>query len=67
MSQVTVLVCKTTANRDDAKSFLAARGYTKISVEETTKVTYDAEEFNDPASGTDVVKAKRFVVIGVKP
>jgi uncharacterized protein YfdQ (DUF2303 family) len=67
MSEVTVLVCKTTSNRDEAKSFLAERGYTKVTVEETTKITYDAEEFNDPASRTDIVKAKRFVVIGVKP
>jgi hypothetical protein len=67
MSEVAVFVCKTTTNRDDAQSFLAARGYVDITVEETTKVTYDAEQFNDPVSGTDVVKAKRFVVIGVKP
>jgi hypothetical protein len=67
MSEVTVLVCKTTTNRDEAISFLKERKYADITVEETTKVTYDAEEFNDPASGTDVVKAKRFVVIGVKP
>lgn len=67
MSEVAVYVCKTPQNRDDAKSLLATRGYTTITVEETTKVTYDAKQFNDPASRSDIVIGAGFVVTGVKP
>jgi hypothetical protein len=67
MSEVAVFVCKTTANRDDAISFLKKLGFANITVEETDKVTYDAQKFNNPASRTDIVPTKRFVVIGVMP
>jgi hypothetical protein len=66
MSEVAVFVCKTTNNRDDARSFLAARGYTNITVEQTTRITYDAKNFNDPSGRTDIIIGPGFVVIGVK-
>jgi hypothetical protein len=66
MSEVAVYVCKTSGNRDDAKSFLAARGYTNITVEETTRVTYDAKNFNAPTGQTDIILGAGYLVMGVK-
>ncbi|MEK7995307.1 MAG: hypothetical protein AAB403_16010 [Planctomycetota bacterium] len=67
LAEVTILICKTAAERDHAIGFLMALNYSAadITVEEAGLINYDSKKFYDPADGrTDV--AQGFVVKGVK-
>lgn len=65
LQSIAICVCKTVADRDKANGFLASQGYTNITVEQATTITYDrTEDFYVPAGPFD--GATGFVVIGRK-
>jgi hypothetical protein len=64
-ASVTIFVCTTTTDRDNATSFLQARGYTDIRVEQATQITYNRDDFFTPPAGPPDISTGH-VVIGVK-